>query len=155
MPLAYPLLCHRHDLFVKRTGRILSFVYLPRYHVCIPYIMIWRFFPFGLSNSQGIPHILVCTCRFYRIYYFCFICFIFSFIVLSANLLSNRYMELFSRDLKRQGWDAVRPYFSNTEFKNACSYTYVLAYMFMTWCQIKKGDNFTISVGLSTVYRML
>jgi hypothetical protein len=50
-----------------------------------------------------------------------------------------------SLGVKRPGLEADHSSPSSADVKNAWSYTFTPQYVFMAWCLVKHGDNFTFT----------
>jgi hypothetical protein len=75
----------------------------------------------------------------------------FEFLLIPAflsSLLSNVYWGALSLGVKRPGREADHSRPSSAEVKNTWSYTSTPRYVFMTWCLVKHGDNFTFTLPL-------
>jgi len=62
-----------------------------------------------------------------------------------TSLLSNGYRWALSPRAKRPEREADHSTPSSAEVKNVRSYTSTPAYVFMIWCLVKHGDNFTFT----------
>jgi hypothetical protein len=65
------------------------------------------------------------------------------------NLLSNGYLGLFPRGIKRSGREVDRSLHSGADLMSAWRYTSNHQYVFMAWCLVKQREKFTFTLPYS------